>query len=260
MVGQLNQMKPNLLLVAALAMLCIGCGKTETVRVMSSSWNLGQHFDCLYDEQNIYCLPPSAKRFGHTSLEGRTDKDGKPVARTTMLFGAGPNIVHYLERNRENIEKDKSSETGTYETHFTASPPNYSVWDCYRTGGGRPAIECQLTKKPDRADREWIAKKEEAARLDDVFIGLLPESVIKRCGSPQKQTSDPSTTLFYPSDRLGIFVKLWFSDKELYSIETTDTERLPDGTWPPGFFIWLRTGDSLDAVPAIVKELPCLAQ
>lgn len=258
-VNQLSQMKPKLLLVATLAICCVGCGKTETVRVMSSAWNLGQHFDCLYDKQNIYCFPPSTKSIDRYSLEGWTDKSGKPMARTAILFGFGPDIIHYLERNREAIEKDKSAETGTYETHFSASPPDYSLWDCYRTGSGQPAIACQLTEKPDRADRDWETKKEEAAKLDDVLIHLVPESVIKRCGQPQKQTPDPSPTLFYPSTRPGISVKLWFADKELYSVETTD-EKKPDGNYPPEFFIWIRNGNSLDAAPKVVNELSCLKQ
>jgi hypothetical protein len=259
MVDQLSSMKPNLLLVVTLTICCVGCGKTETVKVMSSSWNLGQHFDCLYNKKNIYCFPPSTKRLGRYFLDDRIDTTGKPIARTTMLFGLGPDIIHYLERHREKIEEDKSAETGTYETHFSANPLDYSLWDCYRTGIGQPAIACQLTEKPGSANREWITKKEEAAKLDDILVHLLPDAVIKRCGTPQKQTFDSSPTLFYPSSRPGISIKLWFPGPELYSIETTDAKG-PDGSYPPGFFIWIRDGESLDAVSEIVNELPCLKQ
>ena len=227
---------------------------------MSSSWNLGQHFDCLYDKQNIYCFPPSMKRLDRYSLEGWKDKSGKPIARTTILFGFGPDIVHYLERHRDKIEEDKSAENGTYETHFSTRPPDYSLWDCYRTGIGQPAIECKLAEKPDRNDRESIRRKEESAKIDDILVTLHPEDVIKRCGPPQQQSSDGSPTLFYPSARPGISIKLWFSilsNGALESIETTDPKK-PDGSYPPEFWIWMRDGDSLDDIPKIVKELPCL--
>lgn len=253
-------MKSNLLLVTTLATLCAGCGKTETVKVMASSWNLGQHFDCLYDKQNIYCFPPSVRSIDRFFLEGWTDKSGTPIARTTKLFGYGPDIVHYLERHREKIEEDKSAENGTYETHFSASPSDYSLWDCYRTGSGQPAIACQLTEKPNLSDREWITKKEEAAKLDDTVAGFLPEAVVKRCGPPQRQESDTAhTALFYPSSRPGIAIEIYFDTPELFSIETTDAKK-PDGSYPPEFFIWMSDGDDLDTLPKIVKEMPCLKQ
>jgi len=90
-----------------------------------------------------------------------------------MLFSQGPDIIHFLERNREEVEQQWSAGSGTYETSFSTRPPDYSLWDCYRTGSGQPAIACQLTKKPDRAEREWITKKEEAAKIDDMLVQLL---------------------------------------------------------------------------------------
>jgi hypothetical protein len=115
-------MKPGFWLVAfaSVSVVC-GCSKTQTVRIMASSWNLGQHFDCLYDKGTIYCIPPSAKRVGRYPLEGWSDKSGQPMARTTVLINVGANIINYMERHRAEIEEDKSADTGIYETRFSTS-------------------------------------------------------------------------------------------------------------------------------------------
>jgi len=254
-------MKVTELLVAlACLSLLSGCNKSEPVRVVALSWNVGEHLDCSYHLNNIYCFPPSMKRLDRFAFDGVKDTSGKPVSRTQMLLSYGPELAHYMERNREEVEKAWSAGTGTYETQFSTRPVPYSIWDCYRTGSGQPAIVCRLTQKPDGELQKWITEKEEQAKLDDMLVTLHKEDVIRRCGQPQTAANASADTLLYASSRPGISMKLWFpglSDGVLESIETTDQKR-PDGTYPPEFIIWMRNGDALDQIPAVLRELPCL--
>ncbi len=261
-----------LLICVALALLCCGCSRTKTVNVLSLKWNIGQHMDCFYAGQNIYCLPSSLKTFSGVPLEG-IGRDKKPISRTAGLLYYSVAIVHMMERNRSELEKDPHGESGTYSTKFSGSPSDYSLWDCYKTGAGDPAIACQFIEKPDGSKnsltgdltvREWVAKQAEAARFEtDVLLSLLPEGLKQACGAPQETTNDSiSSTLSYPSTRPGVLVKLRFDtydSTKLDSIETSEPKG-PDGNYPAEHVWWWRNSDlmSLYEIPGVMKEMPCL--
>lgn len=241
---------------------CVGCSHTKTVNVLSQSWGIGQHQDCLYVRQSLYCLPNSLKQFDIYFLDGNVDKDKKPVPRTDVLFHLSVDIVHYMERNRPQLEQDPTS--GTYEVAFSASPSDYAVWDCYKTGSGRPAIDCRLTNEADRAERERIAKREKMARMDDILRDLVPETLTKNCASPQQTSNDNiSLSLTYPSTRPSVSLKLKFDtykDTIHLSVIESSEPKGPDGRYASGHIFWWRDGDSIDESQRVMEALPCLGK
>lgn len=258
-------MKRNLFPVAlaGLALLCAGCSKTKPVRIMSASWAVGKHQDCIYAQQGLYCLPTSMKMFRQYNLEGFYDKDKKKLPKTDGIFILGVDIVHYMERNRAEAEKDPSGETGTFETSFSGRASEYSVWDCYKTGSGSPAIACQLTKDPDSKARDSIAKKEEAIKVDDVLLGLTPAALTKACPNPQATSLDDLYQIFkYPSTRPEIPTTLKFENprlgsNHLYSVETEEPKGA-DGRYSKQHVFWLRAYDSLSDAGRVGEQLPCI--
>jgi hypothetical protein len=216
------------------------------VKVLSENFGVGQHQDCLYARRTLYCLPHSVENFDSFFGLGNTVTDRKPLSKTDALPKIAVDVVHYMERKRSKLEEDPSS--GTYEVKFSSGPSNYAVWDCYKTGGGSPEMDCRLTSEADRN----VAKREEMAKMDDVLLDLLPETLAKKCGSPQK-TSRPdniSISLVYPSVRPDVSVEFRFFTYDAVSLDTiqvSDSNRF-----------WFIDADSIDLAPDVMKALPCL--
>jgi hypothetical protein len=217
----------------------------------------------VYAKQNIYSLPTTLVMFRQYKLDGFLDKDKNHLPRTDAIFILGVDIVHYFDRNRAEAEKDPTAESGTFDTSFSTSPSDYSLWDCYKTGTGSPAIACQLTRQADAKARDSINKKELAIAVDDRLLNLTSEALTKICGSPRQTGQEPSqTVLDYPSSRQGIPLKFRFGSLTtppglLQTVETEDAKG-PDGRYPREHVYWYRGYDSLSDASRVAQELACL--
>ena len=245
------------------ALLCAGCSNKQPVKILSQTWAVGKHQDCIFAKQGLYCLPTSMKMFRQYNLEGFIDKDKKKLSRTDGIFILSVDIVHYLERNRAEAEKDPSAEVGTFEASFSAHPSDYSIWDCYKTGNGSPAIACQLTKEADSKTRDFNAKKEAAAKTDDALLGLTAASLINACSIPQATSTEQLyQVLKYPSARPGIPITLKFDNtfkgSSLLQDAETEEARSADGRYPKEHIFWARTYDSIYEAQKIGEQLPCI--
>jgi hypothetical protein len=248
-----------------LALLCAGCSNSnkQPVKILSQTWAVGKHQDCIFARQGLYCLPATMKMFRQYNLEGFIDKEKKQLPRTDGMFILGVDIVHFMERNRADAERDPNSESGTFETSFSARPSDYSIWDCYKTGNGSPAIACQLTKETDSKARDFNAKKEAAAKTDDALLGLGAASLINACSSPQATSTDQLyQVLKYPSARPGISITLKFENpsrgsNRLQYVETEEA-RGADGHYPKEHISWMRDYDSIYEAQKIEEQLPCI--
>lgn len=203
------------------------------------------------------------KMFRQYNLESFIDKDKKKLPRTDGMSFLAVDIVHYLERNRTEAEKDPSAEVGTFEASFSTRPSEYSIWDCYKTGNGSPAIACQLTKEADSKARDFNAKKEAAAKTDDALLGLTAASLINACSNPQATSMDQLYQILkYPSARPGIPITLKFEDPSkgsnlLQDVETEEA-RGADGRYPKEHIFWARDYDSIYEAQKIGEQLPCI--
>jgi hypothetical protein len=258
-------MKRNVFLMAliGITLLCAGCSKTKPVKILSGPWAVGKHQDCVYQGEGIYCLPTTMTKFRQYNFEGFIDKDKKKLARTDGIFILGVDIVHYLQRNRAEAEKDPSAESGTFETSFSNPPSDYSLWDCYKTGNGSPAISCHLTKEADSKTHDFNAKKEAAARTDDVLLDLTAASLTKSCSTPQSASLDDLYQMFkYPSARAEVPITLKFENPSHGSnhLEYVETEeaRGANGQYPKEHISWMRFNDSLYEAQKIGDQLACL--
>lgn len=267
------------LLMVALAILCSGCSTRKTVRVLAAkwsddsfgfwdnfSWSVGQHLECWYAEENVYCIPAPTRKFDGYAFDKWVDKEKKPLSRQAVLTDLSVSIVHFLERHRGFIERHPNiGEAETYITTFSSSPSDYSLWDCYKTGAGNPALSCKLTEEPDRAQRKLMQAAIDAAKYErDVLLNLSSDSLIRLCGTPQQAIQDSiSKTLVYGSSRTGVSVKLRFDppDTRLDTVESSEAKGA-DGRYPTEHIWWWVDSPetSLDQIPQIKKDLPCLAR
>jgi hypothetical protein len=120
-----------LVLVITLSVLfTAGCSKIQTTTLLAEKWETGQHRTCLYGHKNLYCFQP-------TQLESLPNQ---------QRFQFTP---YLLESKRTELVKQPDTDGGSYETKFTShTPMDFSLWDCYKTGTGSPAIACDLKQKP----------------------------------------------------------------------------------------------------------------
>jgi len=267
------------LLMVGFAILCSGCSTRKTVRVLVAKWNdvsfgvwdnfswrVGQHLECWYADENIYCIPATTQAFGGDTFDKFVDKEKRPISRQAVLTALSVSIVHFLERHRQFVERHPNiGEAETYTTKFSSSPSDYSLWDCYKTGVGNPALSCKLTAEPDGAQRKVMQPAIDAAKYErEVLLNLSPESLIRVCGTPQEAIQDSiSKTLVYGSSRTGVSVKLRFdtSDTRLETVESFEPKGA-DNSYPPEHIWWWldSAATSLAEVPKIKNDLPCLAR
>jgi hypothetical protein len=236
-----------------------GCGKTATISVMAQPWGTGQHQDCIYAHDNIYCIMPTANEVMGRRLDRAVYvKDKKPVPRTEVLFGMGFELVRNMEKLRPKI-KDGEADTGTYETRFSASPVDYSLWDCNKTGSASPAISCKLTKKPEGKSLEFIEKKKAQAAADDFLRALTKEELARRCGAPVNSTQDSiSYSVFYATTS-GMPLSFRFDTFSSHpSLDMVESEETRDKDAARHIFWWASSNSSLDETALITKEFPCL--
>ena len=183
----------------ALAALCCGCATRQSVGVMSDKWEAGQHQDCIFKADQLYCIPPGTDAMGIRSQAKA--KDGKPISRRMTLFLNSVEVIHVFERKRSEAWNDKNNETRTYAAKFSERPIKYSIWDCLKTGVNSPAISCALSVKPSEKAMPFFARKEEEAQMDDALKAMNMDGLQARCGKPASETSDGvSRSLIYMPD------------------------------------------------------------
>lgn len=116
-----------------------------------------------------------------------------------------------METKRKELLEDRRSDGGSYETKFTSHTPiDFSVWDCYKTGAGSPAIACDLRQKPTKDEVSEFVKtekeQEERNRLEQVASNYLIELehniLVEACGQGTQSQSgsdfDSHLTVEYP--------------------------------------------------------------
>jgi hypothetical protein len=148
--------------------LTIACSKLQTTVVLAEKWDTGQHRTCLYGHSRLYCAKPEE-----------------------VITFKPPATPYKMESHREEMVKDNRTDGGSYETKFTShTPTDFSVWDCYKSGTGSPAIVCDLSHKPTKEESDAFLKsekeQEERGRLEQVaanyLIQLSPATLVAACG------------------------------------------------------------------------------
>jgi len=158
-----------------------GCSKVQTTVLLADKWETGQHRTCLYGHQNLYCLEPE-------EFEGLL-----PLSKS---IPDERRITPYLmESERAKALEHPGTDGGSYETKFTwHTPMDFSLWDCYKTGVGSPAIDCNLKKKPTKQETAVFIKAEkeqmEHTRLAEnayhLISGLTPTNLAEACGQGEQ--------------------------------------------------------------------------
>src|ERR1700760_3987674 len=122
------------------AILLAGCSQTKKVNVLGMKWEIGQHEDCVYKADNLYCIAANSPTILGLSQHGWRDKSGKPIemSRPQLLFIQSVTLIHRVDENRDEAARDKDSEAGIYDTKFASAPEDYSIWDCIKTGAASP--------------------------------------------------------------------------------------------------------------------------
>jgi hypothetical protein len=188
-------------MIATLAVtaLCCGCSTKQNVGIVAGKWEAGQHQDCIFKQDRLYCILPGADAMG-IRLQAAT-KDGKPIPRRTMLFSNAVEIIHVFERKRSEARNDGSAGTETHVAKFSERPTKYSIWDCSKTGVDSPGISCALSAKPSQKTMPFFIRKEEEAQMDDVLKATNMDGLQAKCGKPGSETSDGiSRSLIYTPD------------------------------------------------------------
>ena len=247
----------------AAAILLSGCSQTKTVSVLGLKWEVGQHQDCVYKAGNLYCIPANSTNIVGLPVHGWKDKAGKPVEmkRSQLLFMQSVALTHGVEANRAEAARDKDAETGTYDTKFSASPVDYSIWDCLKTGVASPGISCTLTRKPSGdKDMQFIADKEQEEQLNDSFKELTMDSLQTKCGKPGNITSDSiSRSLIYtPASGVPIAFRFeTFGNHDPIKLDSARSQEPEDAKTPRRVFWWNSSSRAHEA-GVLAKEMPCL--
>ncbi len=227
----------------SLIAVCLGCGKTKTVDILSESkMNVGQQVSCFYVNDNLYCGSPAVKP---------EDVERFKVMDRVVF------AIRSLERHRGDTEK--AGEAGTYSTKFTTTPRDYSLWNCNKTGGSEPAVTCALLKNPDP---KQVAYQLEQARFQDSLRALTEKTLMNACGNPRTTKSDMiSRTLVYPTTHSGVLAEVRFdttshdTEPKVDGITTVDEKT---GQFYVQGILWGTYTEGMDRITSIKEYLPCL--
>jgi hypothetical protein len=245
-----------------LAVLLTGCSQTKKVNVLSMKWEIGQHQDCVYKENNLYCIPANSPTIVGLPLTGWKDKSGKPteMTRQQLLFSQSVTLIHRVEANREEAARDKDAETGIYDARFASAAADYSIWDCLKTGVASPGISCALTRKPTAKDDQFIADKEQEERWNDALKALTMDDLQAKCGKPGDITSNSiSRSLVYTSGSgLPIAFRFeTFGEHEPIKLDSAASQEAKDDKAPRKIF-WWKSASSAHQAGILAKDMPCL--
>jgi hypothetical protein len=176
----------SLFALSALAIGLMGCSKVQSTTILAEKWETGQHLACVFAHQNLYCF-----QVGAFSAP-------MPKGVSVLAAMAGKTTPYFLESERAEVLASPGADGGVYDAKFIShTPMDFSLWNCYKTGVGSPAISCDLTAKPTNKETELFvqteAKQAELHRLAPAIVahlrGLTPEGVIAACG-PVKEVKD----------------------------------------------------------------------
>lgn len=242
----------------AVAALCCGCSTKQTVSIMSNEWEVGQHQDCIFKLDQLYCIPAGVDAMG-IPWQLRT-KDGKPVPRAMMLFSNSVEIIHLFERKRSEARTDGIAHTQTYEARFSERPTRYSTWDCFKTGVSSPGISCALSVKPTQKAMPFFARKEEEAQMDDMLKAMNMDELQARCGNPASEKSDGvSRSLIYTPDSGTPIAFRFETYANSFLLDSAQSQEKKAPNEQRRIF-WWKSAPSLGMREAgqLVKEMPCL--
>ena len=90
----------------AVAAVCCGCSVKQTVGIMAGKWGVGERQECIFKQDQLYCIPVGVDTMG-VHLQAAT-RDGKQIPRHTMLFSNAVEIIHVFERKRSEAWSDRS--------------------------------------------------------------------------------------------------------------------------------------------------------
>jgi hypothetical protein len=149
----------------AISMFCfialLGCSRTQRISILADHWENGQHKTCTFlVPGNLVCDAPDA-----------------PVTHW--------DAAEMLDETSGSIVVDR----GDYNASFSSAVPDYSVWDCHKTGGDDVAIACSAMHKLSDDEFQkfqiWDAAEKQAV---DTLAELKAErdaaqSQYKRCSS-----------------------------------------------------------------------------
>lgn len=240
----------------------LGCSQTKPVSIVSTKWSIGEHQDCIYKAKNLYCIPPSLKSVDMFPLEGAMDKNGNPIPRATLLLNVSVDFIHIADDAR--TKGDKDAETGVYETKFSKAPVDYSVWDCFKTGSGEPAISCALSLKPDDKLLHDIAGMEAETKMSDNLRALTEKQLIAKCGTANNITSDSiSRSLHYASASgypLAFRFETFHDEREPMLDSVRSEETLAHPKDPLEVFWWNLSQGRMNRreAAAVLRDMPCL--
>jgi hypothetical protein len=232
----------------------VGCSKLQTTAVLAEKWDTGQHRTCLYGHSRLFCVKPEEV----TAF--------KP-----------PTTPYKMESLREGMAKDPRTDAGSYEAKFTShTPMDFSIWDCYKTGTGSPAIACNLTHKPTKEESASFVtsekEQEQRSRLEQVasnyLMQLNPADLLDACGRGEesggqklpysgKNDLREDTRIKYP------FAELKFSylgmhgtpSKASYIIQTV---KIVSTATPSDFWDIELQAKYHEAALEVVQNIPCL--
>ncbi len=242
--------------------LLAGCSQTKKVNVLAMKWEIGQHQDCVYKGSNLYCIPANSETVVGLSQHGWKDKSGKPIemSRAELLFMQSVTLTHRIDTNREEVARDKGSETGTYDAKFSAATAEYSIWDCLKTGVASPGISCMLARKTTDKDVQFIADREQEERLNDSFKTLTMDDLQAKCGKPGSTISDSiSRSLIYtPASGVPIAFRFeTFGQHDPIKLDSAESQEPKNDKAPRRIFWWKNASNARQA-GALTKEMPCL--
>lgn len=258
-------------MIATLAVtaLCCGCSTKQTVSIMAGKWEVGERQECIFKQDQLYCIPPDVDAVG-IRLQATT-KDGKPIPRRTMLFSNAVEIVHVFERKRSETWSDRSADMGPQAVRFSERPTRYSTWDCFKVGVDSPGISCALSAKPSEKTMPFFNRKEEEAQMDDALTALNMAGLQAKCGKPASETSDGiSRSLIYTPDsgtpiafRFATHGNAFLLDSAMSQEKKAPTDLLktdPLKNDPPLKIFWWKSapGRGMREAEQLVREMPCL--
>ena len=218
------------------------CSRTRAVNILSETRaNVGQQMSCFYHRDNLYCGSPLIT----------PDRIDKLHVMDQVVYG-----IYSEEQHRPEIES--GGESGTYSTRFSRKPPEYSLWNCVKTGNAEPAVRCKLVRESDPYN---VAAQEALISFDNSVVRPLTEKkLLSACGKPRKTKQDRiSRTLIYSSSQRGLLVEVQF-DTYLHpgSLDSLKSIDEKTGQFRKEGFIWVRHTDPGYTDAAIQKYLPCL--
>ncbi|HEY2236111.1 MAG TPA: hypothetical protein VGK01_21745, partial [Candidatus Angelobacter sp.] len=184
----------------------------------------------------------------------------KPIPRRTMLFSNAVEIIHVFERRRIEALNDTSADTGTYVAKFSERPSKYSIWDCFKTGAGSPAISCALSVKPSDKTMPFFIRKEEEAQMDDALKAMNMDGLQAKCGKPASETSDGISRSFTYTPDSGTPIAFRFATYgNGFLLDSAQSQEKKAPTDPSKIFWWKSAPSrGMREAGELVKEMPCL--